>query len=99
MRPDRRGQGIARALLDAAVGWARTKGFHTVRLGVTGTNAPAYGLYRKAGFIPTGDATPLRPGSPLSVADMERRLEREGPPDELGARRQSEPVRRGEEEP
>lgn len=76
VRPDRRHEGIGSSLLEAAVEWARSEGFPAVRLGVTRTNALAYALYRKAGFVPTGRAAPLRPGSALSVVEMERRLGR-----------------------
>jgi ribosomal protein S18 acetylase RimI-like enzyme len=74
VRPDRRHQGIGWSLLDAAVGWARSEGSPAVRLGVTRTNDAAYHLYRKAGFVLTGRTSPLRPGSRLSVAEMELQL-------------------------
>jgi GNAT superfamily N-acetyltransferase len=74
VQPDRRHRGIGWSLLDAAVEWARTEGFPAVRLGVTRLNAAAYELYRKAGFVPTGRTARLRPGSSLSVAEMELQL-------------------------
>ncbi len=74
VRPDRRHQGVGRSLLDAAVEWARAEGFPAVRLGVTRTNDAAYHLYRKAGFVLTGRAAPLRPGSRQFVAEMEHGL-------------------------
>ncbi|MBA0050235.1 GNAT family N-acetyltransferase [Streptomyces sp. AJS327] len=45
-----RGQGVARALLDAACEWASAQGAERVTLRVLGHNVPARGLYTAAGF-------------------------------------------------
>jgi ribosomal protein S18 acetylase RimI-like enzyme len=72
--PDRRGQGVGRALLDMAVQWARTVGAHAVRLDVTVSNSPAVQLYEQAGFRPVGTPNSLRPGSPLQSRRLQRLL-------------------------
>jgi ribosomal protein S18 acetylase RimI-like enzyme len=69
--PDRRGQGVGRALLDAAVEWARTAGTHALMLDVTVSNGPALHLYERAGFVAIGDPKPLRPGSSLQSRSMQ----------------------------
>jgi len=48
--PDRRRQGIARALLDAALELARQRGARKITLRVLGSNDPALRLYRSAGY-------------------------------------------------
>ena len=72
--PERRGQGVGRALLDMAVDWARMAGAHTVRLDVTVSNRPAVALYERAGFRPVGDPKPLRAGSALQSRCLQRSL-------------------------
>ena len=73
--PKRRRQGIGRALLDAAVAWARKAGAHTIVLDVTGGNHDAMRLYERAGFVPTGEPKPLRPGSTLQSQALHLALE------------------------
>ena len=68
--PDYRKQGAGRALLDAAVGWARDSGADTVVLDVTVGNAPARALYERGGFVAIGDPKPLRPGSTILSQSM-----------------------------
>jgi len=50
VRADARGQGIGRALLDAALEWAPTAGLSRIELYVYARNAPAIALYEQAGF-------------------------------------------------
>ena len=57
--PECRGQGVARALLDGAVGWARARGAQAVGLGVNCANAAAVALYERAGFRILGEAYPM----------------------------------------
>ncbi|MCG8558872.1 MAG: GNAT family N-acetyltransferase, partial [Hyphomicrobiales bacterium] len=45
-----RGGGLAAALLDAALAWARAAGFRDVYLGTTGGMAAAHRFYEKHGF-------------------------------------------------
>ena len=68
--PERRKQGVGRALLDAAVSWARTTGADTLALDVTIGNDAARTLYERAGFRPVGDPKPLRPGSVVQSRSM-----------------------------
>jgi ribosomal protein S18 acetylase RimI-like enzyme len=49
-----RGIGLGRALLNAAVGWARDRGCHKVTLEVWPHNTRARQLYRSAGFADEG---------------------------------------------
>lgn len=57
--PAWRGRGVAGALLDAAVAWARQRGAHTVGLGVNCANRAAVALYERAGFKVLGEAYPM----------------------------------------
>lgn len=61
--PEARGQGVAAALLDDAVRWARDRGARAVELGVNCANAAALRLYERAGFVDAGARAPMRPGS------------------------------------
>lgn len=58
VRPALRRRGVARALLEAAVGAARAAGAQTLFLEVACDNTPAIGLYQAAGFGQAG----RRPG-------------------------------------
>ena len=49
-----RGQGIGRALLEAALVWARQAGAHKVALEVWPDNSAAIALYEQAGFVEEG---------------------------------------------
>jgi len=60
VRPQRRREGIARALLDAVLVWGAEQGASSARLGVVDDNAGAAELYRIEGFAPTGEREPLR---------------------------------------
>ena len=57
--PAVRRQGVARALVDAALAWARASGETAVELWVTDGNDPAQRLYESMGFEVTGDVQPL----------------------------------------
>ncbi|MCC2958065.1 GNAT family N-acetyltransferase [Massilia sp. IC2-477] len=57
--PQCRGRGVAAALLDAALAWARERGAHTVGLGVNCANRAAVSLYERAGFTVLGEAYPM----------------------------------------
>ena len=61
--PARRRSGIARALVDAVVRWARGRGARRLQLWVTGTNHQAMSLYACAGFAATERVQPL-PSNP-----------------------------------
>lgn len=75
--PEARGQGVAGALLDEAVRWARARSALALQLGVTCTNAAALRLYERAGFVDAGVREPLRPGSDL--VEQRMRLTLPGP--------------------
>ena len=49
-----RGRGVGSALLEAAIGWARTRGLHKLCLEVFAHNAAAVALYRRCGFAEEG---------------------------------------------
>ena len=69
--PEARGAGVAARLLDAAKAWAQDQGATMLFLGVTCGDTPAVRLYRRAGFVPVGQAVPLREGSALLSQDMQ----------------------------
>jgi ribosomal protein S18 acetylase RimI-like enzyme len=73
--PNHRRRGVGRALLDAAVDWARSVGASALVLHVTSGNSEAARLYEAAGFAPTGSEQPLRPGSELRSRGMRRALD------------------------
>lgn len=50
--PAARGQGIARALMDAAESWARDQGARRISLNVWAQNERARGLYEHLGYVP-----------------------------------------------
>jgi ribosomal protein S18 acetylase RimI-like enzyme len=77
--PARRGQGVGRALLDAAIAWARRVGAQALVLDVTTGNEKATHLYEAAGFLATGSEKPLRPGSDLHSRAMRLSLESDVP--------------------
>lgn len=52
--PLARGQGIAGALVDAVVAWARVRGAQRILLDVADANQAAVRLYERKGFAPTG---------------------------------------------
>ena len=51
LRPELRGQGIGRRLLDTALGWAREHGLRTIRLDTTEQMEAARHLYEASGFV------------------------------------------------
>ena len=51
---DRRGQGVATALVAAAIDWARERRLHKLTLSAFPHNHAAVALYRKLGFVDEG---------------------------------------------
>jgi ribosomal protein S18 acetylase RimI-like enzyme len=52
--PCARGQGVAGALMDAVIEWARARGIETVSLRVMEGNERARAFYRRCGFVEDG---------------------------------------------
>ena len=69
--PEARGRGVAAALLDAALAWARARNARAMQLGVVCGNEAALRLYERAGFRAVGQPEPQRPGS----SRMEQRMQ------------------------
>jgi ribosomal protein S18 acetylase RimI-like enzyme len=69
--PSYRGRGLATALLDHAVGWARDRGASEMVLWVADHNTTARRLYERAGFVATSDRQPL-PSNPALPESMLR---------------------------
>jgi ribosomal protein S18 acetylase RimI-like enzyme len=63
IHPDARRRRIGLALLDSAMHWAREAGARTMMLHVALGPKSAITFYRRAGFVETGECSPLRPGS------------------------------------
>lgn len=72
--PACRGRGVARALLDRAAGWARSRGAGEMVLWVVDRNAAARRLYLRAGFEPTGRRQPLPSRPELSESQLRMEL-------------------------
>jgi ribosomal protein S18 acetylase RimI-like enzyme len=70
--PAYRGRGVARALLNHAVGWASERGATEMVLWVADHNTAGRRLYQQAGFVATGDRQPL-PSNPALPESMLRR--------------------------
>lgn len=68
--PRRRGEGLGRQLLDAAVSYAVHQGAVRVRLGVVEGNGAARHLYESAGFRATGEREPLRSDPSRTVVHL-----------------------------
>ena len=65
VRPEARGTGVGRRLIDAAVDWTVAQGERAVVLWVVRDNAPAIALYERAGFVATGNVDTL-PSNPCA---------------------------------
>lgn len=74
VRPSARGLGVGAALVEAAAGWARTRGYPVLFLWVTESNAHARRLYERCGFTLTGEGQPLPSDPELAEIRMRRAL-------------------------
>jgi GNAT superfamily N-acetyltransferase len=72
--PMHRRHGVAHAMVVAATEWGCRRSVRIARLAVTVTNDAAERLYLECEFVPTGETEPLREGSEVIVAWMERTL-------------------------
>ncbi|MFF2653834.1 GNAT family N-acetyltransferase [Streptomyces sp. NPDC058045] len=59
IRPEHRGRGVLDALFEAALKWSWSRGLERVRLLVHERNGRAQQAYRKAGFVVSGQTTPV----------------------------------------
>jgi ribosomal protein S18 acetylase RimI-like enzyme len=64
--PSHRRAGVGRALVDAVLAWARTRGARTLFLLVTCTNDTAIKFYERLGFTMTGRTKPY-PNDPALI--------------------------------
>jgi GNAT superfamily N-acetyltransferase len=71
--PAARGQGVGDSLIAAIVAWARGRRAVNLGLWVTATNDPAIALYRRCGFVATGNREAL-PHTP-SLEEIEMTLD------------------------
>jgi GNAT superfamily N-acetyltransferase len=69
--PEFRGRGIARLLLRTIVAWTASLEARSVHLGVASGETSAMRLYVSEGFVPFGQAEPLRSGSTLLSQRMQ----------------------------
>lgn len=69
--PEARGHGVAAAILDAALAWARGRNARAMQLGVVCGNDAARRLYERAGFRAVGEPEPQRPGSSRMEQQMQ----------------------------
>lgn len=81
--PSQRGRGLGRRLLDTALGYARSRGLHSVFLWTIAGLAPAHHLYLQAGFTLTEN----RPGRHWGIDVVEQRFDVELPTEQRGAQR------------
>jgi ribosomal protein S18 acetylase RimI-like enzyme len=72
--PELRRRSLGQQLLAAAVNWSRHAQARRVRLGVTDDNDAGYRLYRRAGFVPTGERQPLHSDPKRQVSYLELAL-------------------------
>lgn len=72
--PEARGCGVGKKLVDTGLAWARRQGALDVELHVSERHPGAKRLYMRCGFTPTGELSPIRPGSPLQAETLTIRL-------------------------
>lgn len=72
--PEARGGGVAQALVDAVVGWARERKADGLTLWVTAANTAAVALYARCGFRRTGESKPLDHSPAVETIRMVRDL-------------------------
>ena len=65
-----RRQGVAAALVEKVIDWARARGSARLLIWITGGNEPALALYRRAGFRTTGATRPSAHTPDLTEFEM-----------------------------
>ncbi|TWI69177.1 ribosomal protein S18 acetylase RimI-like enzyme [Pseudoduganella lurida] len=73
--PAYRGRGIAQALMERGIGWARERRASAVELGVTKLDTPAFRLYQRLGFEAWGAAVPMANRPAFEEQPMRLRLD------------------------
>jgi ribosomal protein S18 acetylase RimI-like enzyme len=73
-----RRRGVAQALVEQAVRWAEERRATEVILWVAEHNIPAWRLYERAGFRPTGECQPLPSNPALTESLLRRSLQNDG---------------------
>lgn len=72
--PEARGSGAIDALLDDCARWSAAQGFETLSLDVHVDNLRAQAVYRRAGFVPTGETFTGPIGAELAMSRSLRAL-------------------------
>ena len=72
--PAERRHHVGWALVEAVIGWARSRGDSQLSLWVTATNTPAIALYERCGFRATGESRPVGHTPSLTEIRMMRAL-------------------------
>ena len=70
VRPAARGRKAGESLIEAATGWTRSRGFDTLYLWLTESNAAARHLYERCGFTETGERQPFPSDPAISEIRM-----------------------------
>lgn len=74
VRPEHRGMGVGRTLVDAVSGWVAERGHAEVRLMVAADNPAAERFYERLGFTRTGYTQPFPHDDARSEHEMSRSL-------------------------
>jgi dihydropteroate synthase len=72
--PEARGTGVGRKLVEEGLAWSRRRGALDVELHVSERHPDAKQLYLRCGFAPTGELSPIRPGSAIQAETLIIRL-------------------------
>ena len=72
--PAARGRGVARALMEAVAGWARTRGAARLQHWVRETNTAVIAFHERGGYARTGKTKPHALNSSLHEVHMAREL-------------------------
>lgn len=78
VRREFRGTGVADALVETVVQWARDEGVSTLGLHVTTSLARPVAFYTRLGFVPYGKPTPMDRDATLTLQTMAKDLRDDG---------------------